>query len=110
MILQYLEILDVAVLYNLFQEKTRTKVSTFSFCCQNFLQVEEEQLSKSSMLEIHKEWRKMMRLASLKELRADIQWLSQEHIREVLISLPFANLCPNHINLSLFLKQENLIP
>jgi hypothetical protein len=95
----------VAVLYNLFQEKTKTKVSTFSFCCQNFLQVEEEKLSKSSMLEIHKEWRKMMRLSSLKELREDIQWLSQEHVREVLISLPSANFCPNHLSLSLSNKQ-----
>lgn len=50
-----------------------------------------------------------MRLASLKELRADIQWLSQEHVREVLISLPFANLFPNPINLPLSLKQANLI-
>ena len=47
-----------------------------------------------------------MRLASLKELREDIQWLSQEHVREVLISLPFANFCPNHTNLSLSLSSK----
>lgn len=46
-------------------------------------QVDEEKLSKTSMLNIHKEWRKIMRQAAVQEMRVDIEWLSEKHVYQV---------------------------
>lgn len=39
------------------------------------------------MLKIHKEWRKIMRVAKVKDLRKDIVWLSAKHVHQVFTSL-----------------------
>lgn len=45
--------------------------------------VDEARRSKTSMLEIHKAWRKIMRIAKVEELRNDIVWLSAKHVHQV---------------------------
>jgi hypothetical protein len=47
------------------------------------IQVDEARRSKISMLEIHKAWRKIMRIAKVEELRNDIVWLSAKHVHQV---------------------------
>jgi hypothetical protein len=47
------------------------------------IQVDEARRSKLSMLEIHKAWRKIMRIAKVEELRNDIVWLSAKHVHQV---------------------------
>jgi hypothetical protein len=46
-------------------------------------QIEEEKRSKISMLNVHKEWRQIMRVAKVKDLRQDIEWLSAKHVHQV---------------------------
>lgn len=45
--------------------------------------VEEEKRSTNSMLQIHNQWRSIMRSAKLKEQREDIDWLSKKHVHQV---------------------------
>jgi len=53
-------------------------------------QIEEEKRSTKSMLQIHKEWRNIMRRAKVEEQRRDIDWLSKKHVHQVgLHALPF---------------------
>lgn len=47
------------------------------------LQIDEEKLSVKSMLEIHKKWRSILRIAKIKEQRDDIDWLTKNHVRQV---------------------------
>jgi hypothetical protein len=46
-------------------------------------QIDEEKRSNKSMLQIHKDWRKIMRAAKIAEQRRDIDWLSKKHVHQV---------------------------
>uniref|UniRef100_A0A061R1K0 Dynein regulatory complex subunit 2 n=1 Tax=Tetraselmis sp. GSL018 TaxID=582737 RepID=A0A061R1K0_9CHLO len=46
-------------------------------------QLREERYSKINAIKIHNQWRKIMRMAKVEELRKDIEILSQNHEREV---------------------------
>mmetsp|Transcript_14746 Transcript_14746/g.41521 ORF Transcript_14746/g.41521 Transcript_14746/m.41521 type:complete len:530 (-) Transcript_14746:148-1737(-) len=46
-------------------------------------QLREERYSKINSIKIHNQWRKIMRMAKVEELRKDIEILSQNHEREV---------------------------
>ncbi|XP_024370214.1 dynein regulatory complex subunit 2 isoform X1 [Physcomitrium patens] len=45
--------------------------------------IDEEKLSVKSMLEIHKKWRSILRIAKIKEQRDDIDWLTKNHVRQM---------------------------
>ena len=46
-------------------------------------QAQEEQFSRVNGLKIHNQWRKLMRLVKVEELRKEIEIISQNHEREV---------------------------
>ena len=47
------------------------------------LKLREERYAKINAIKIHNQWRKIMRMAKVEELRKDIEILSQNHEREV---------------------------
>jgi hypothetical protein len=63
------------------------------------IQVDEARRSKTSMLEIHKAWRKIMRIAKVEELRNDIVWLSAKHVHQVHHLFPLFFTCFHCCNL-----------
>lgn len=63
------------------------------------IQVDEARRSKISMLEIHKAWRKIMRIAKVEELRNDIVWLSAKHVHQVHHLFPLFFTCFHCCNL-----------
>ncbi|KAG0580162.1 hypothetical protein M758_4G153200 [Ceratodon purpureus] len=45
--------------------------------------IDEEKRSQKSMLQIHKDWRKIMRTAKIEEQRRDMDWLAKKHVHQV---------------------------
>lgn len=46
-------------------------------------QMREQQCARINSMKIHNQWRKMMRVAKVEELRGEVEILSQNHEREM---------------------------
>lgn len=65
------------------EEEERRKAAELSKLRLRAKQIREQQYAKLNGIKIHNQWRKIMRLAKVEDLRRDIEVLSQNHEREV---------------------------